>query len=56
MTPERKKAVMAYKATVAVFRKWLSDGLISKPDYNRIERITAQKYGLSPRSIWRESS
>jgi len=56
MTREHEKAVMAYKATVAVFRKWLSDGLISMPDYNKIERITAEKYGMSPCSIWRESS
>jgi lambda repressor-like predicted transcriptional regulator len=56
MTRERKKAVMAYKAAVAVFRKWFSGGLISKPDYNRIERIIAEKYGLSSRSIWREPS
>jgi lambda repressor-like predicted transcriptional regulator len=55
MTRERRQAIMAYKSTVAVFRKWLSYGLISQTDYSRIERIIAEKYGLSSCSIWRES-
>ena len=55
MTRERQEAVMAYKASVTVFKNWLADGLISTQDYIRIEQILAVKYELSSCSIWRES-
>jgi len=54
MTQARRKAVIAYKSTITVFKKWLADGQISLPDYNRIEQIMAEKYGLSSYSVWRE--
>lgn len=55
MTQARKTDLMTYKAVVAVFKKWLSEGYISALDYAKIEEHIAVKYGVSLCSIWRES-
>lgn len=54
MTKEKRAAVMTYKATVAVFKTWLAQGLISAQDYVKTEQAMASKYGLSLYSIWRD--
>ena len=48
-------AVMHYKAAVAVFSKWLANGLISGDEYAEIDTMVATKYGLSLSSIYREN-
>ena len=48
-------AVMRYKAAVAVFSKWLSDGLISGDEFIEIDTMIATKYGLSLSSIYRHN-
>ena len=52
----KKEAVMHYTAAMAVFRKWLDDGLISSGLFAEIEAAIAEKYSLSSSSIYRENS
>jgi hypothetical protein len=51
--PFTPTSVMLYKTTVAVFKKWLEQGLISHDEYVVIDAIIAEKYGLSLCSIYR---
>lgn len=48
------KAIMCYQATMRIARQWLSSGLITAEDYEKIDTITAEKFGVSARSIWRD--
>ena len=52
---QRRKiqSIIHYKASVAMFEKWLSDGLITPEDFITVEKIVTAKYGLSPHSIYR---
>jgi len=51
----RDDALIRYKASMAVFKKWLSDGAISDTDLLAIDTILAEKYGLSSCSIFLEN-
>ena len=51
----KQEAVAHYKAALAVFDKWFSDGIISEDDLTEIDTITAEKYGLSSCSIYRRN-
>lgn len=53
MSQDKQASVMLYKTTVAVFKKWLEQGLISYDEYIVIDKVIAEKYGLSPHSIYR---
>lgn len=46
-------AIIHYHAAMAVFRTWLDRDVISRDELNKIEAIIAQKYGLSPHTIYR---
>jgi hypothetical protein len=52
MLRDKQNAIIAYKSTITVFKKWLADRIISMADL--IEDIIAKKYGLSSCSLWRE--
>jgi hypothetical protein len=45
--------ILNYKTAVAVFKKWLRDGLINASEFSAIETKTAEKYGLNSSSIYR---
>ena len=45
--------VFLYRATMAVVKKMLDDGLISEEEYGEIDKIMAEKYGLSLSVIFR---
>ena len=45
-----------YYAALAVFSKWLTDGIISEDEYSQIDDMAAMKYGISSRSIYRRNS
>lgn len=47
------KGIIHYQIAMAVFRKWLNEGIICDGDLERIEAIIAEKYGLSSCSIYR---
>jgi len=49
-------AVINYTATMAVFEKWLTAGIIREDELIKIEATIAQKYGLSERSIYRQNA
>lgn len=51
----KEEAVLRYKAAMSVFKKWLSDGVISADDLLEIGTMLAQKYGLSSYSIYLEN-
>ena len=50
----KQEAIMHYKAAVAVFKKWLEAGFISAEEFAIIDTNTAEKYGISSTSIYRE--
>ena len=51
----KEEAILRYKTAMSVFKKWLSDGVISADDLLEIDTMLAQKYGLSTRSIFLEN-
>ena len=51
----KEEAVFSYKAAMAVFKNWLSEGVISNDDLLAIDTKLAQKYGLSSCSIFLEN-
>ena len=44
MTKEQLNREMLYHASLTPFRRLLSEGHISRPDYDNIDTILAQKY------------
>lgn len=48
------KALMCYQSAMHIARRWLSSGLITAEDYEKFDTITAEKFGVSARSIWRD--
>ena len=49
-----EKALMCYQATMYIARRWLGSGLITEEDYQKFDTITAEKFGVSVHSIWRD--
>ena len=49
-----EKALMCYQATMRIAQQWLGSGLITAEDYEKFDTITAEKFGVSARSIWRD--
>jgi len=50
----KDEAILRYKASMSVFKKWLTDGAITESDLLAIDSMLAKKYGLSSRSIYLE--
>lgn len=48
-----ERALLLYKATMAIVKKMLAEGLISDKEYAAIETKTAEKYGFSLSVIFR---
>lgn len=46
--------ISAYMVAVSVFRKFLTDGLISETQFRKCEREIANKFGISLCSIYRD--
>lgn len=51
----KDEAVLRYKASMAVFKRWLAQGVITEDDLKEIDTMLAQKYGLSSCSIFLEN-
>ncbi len=51
----KEEAILHYKAAMAVFKTWLTEGIISHGDLAAISTTLAQKYGLSLSSIYLEN-
>ena len=51
----KDEAILHYKSAMAVFKNWLSEGVISDDDLLEIDTMLAQKYGLSSCSIFLEN-
>jgi len=49
----KEQAIIHYRTAVAVFRKWLAEGIITEDELLKIDTLIAQKYGLSSCSIYR---
>lgn len=52
---DKDEAILRYKASMSVFKNWLSDGVISPDDLRLISTTLASKYGLSSSSIFLEN-
>ena len=51
----KENVILHYKTAMTVFKNWLTAGVISDADLLEIDTIIAQKYGLSPCSIFLEN-
>ena len=51
----KEDAILRYKTAMAIFKSWLTSKVISGTDLLKIDTILAQKYGLSPYSIFLEN-
>lgn len=51
----KEDAILRYKTAMAIFKRWLTSDVISDTDLFEIDTILAQKYGLSPYSIFLEN-
>ena len=49
-----EKALMCYQATMHIARRWLGSGLITEEAYKKFDTLTAEKFGVSVHSIWRD--
>ena len=45
--------VVKYKATMAIVKSMLGQGLITEEEYSEIDRIFAEKYGLDLSVLYR---
>ncbi|MBR4765144.1 MAG: hypothetical protein IK085_00090 [Clostridia bacterium] len=53
MSNKELKKIAAYQATMIAVKSMLDRGLITRSDYDKIDRIMAEKYGLSLSVIFR---
>ena len=53
MKNEQLQAILLYKTTMSGVKHLLSQGLISAEEYAEIDKLIAQKYGLSLSVIYR---
>jgi hypothetical protein len=53
MTNKEMKKAAAYQATMLMVRQMLKSGIITRSEYDEIDRIMAEKYGLSLSVIFR---
>lgn len=51
----KEDALLHYKTAMAVFKNWLTEGVISNTDLLEIDTMLARKYGLSSCSIYLEN-
>ena len=49
----KQQASIHYRTAMAVFRKWLAEGIITEEELTTIGILMAQKYGLPSHSIYR---
>jgi hypothetical protein len=56
MTTEKLQRLAAYRVAIALFRKLMSDGIITVAEFRKTERIIAEKCSLSLCSIYREKT
>lgn len=49
-----EKTLMCYQNAMRIARQWLNSDLITTEDYEKFDTITAEKFGVSARSIWRD--
>lgn len=54
MTKDKVQNISAYKMAAAIFRKFLSNGLITRTEFHRIMSKIAEEYNVSLCSIYRE--
>lgn len=51
----KEQVLVHYRTALSVFRKWFAEGVITEEELLKIDALVAEKYGLPPRSIHRES-
>lgn len=47
-------SLICYQSTMRIARQWLGSGLITVEEYKKFDTITADKFGVSACSIWRD--
>ena len=50
----KSDAVLKYKTSLAVFKNWATNGLITSDEFIAIDTLIARKYGIPANSIYRE--
>lgn len=49
-------SIIHYRMAMLIFRQWQSSGIITEEEFVGIETLLAQKYSLSPYSLYREKT
>ena len=52
---DKYEAVLGYKTAISVFKGWVQSGVINDGELQKINKIIAEKYGISLCSIYREN-
>ena len=52
MNAEYRKRLLGYRASMSLAREMLSEGIITPKEYSEIDRIIANRHGLSLGSIY----
>ncbi|GHU58219.1 hypothetical protein FACS1894133_2570 [Clostridia bacterium] len=53
---DKQAAVISYKTSMTVFKKWLADGILTSSDLSEIDTKLCEKYGISSCSIYRDNT
>ncbi len=54
MNEDLFRSLLAYKTTMAQAKELMRRGILTQREYARFEKVFAQKYGLTKKSIFRE--
>jgi hypothetical protein len=49
----KKQAILHYRIAIAIFQKWLNQGMINEVEFVEIKALIADKYNLAKGSIYR---
>lgn len=56
MQKEKYHNVMMYKMMIYILEKWIRSGIVSEEEYQKMNTIIAEKYGLNSCSIFLDCS
>ena len=49
----KEQAILYYRIAIAIFQKWLDEGVINEVEFVEMEALMADKYNLAKGSIYR---
>lgn len=56
MQKEKYHNIMMYKMMICILEKWVQSGIVSEEEYQKMNTMIAEKYGLNSCSIFLDCS